>query len=210
MKKFMSGMLVGLLISTSCIAYAYSEQTINAIFGKVKLVVEGKQVDKETLLYNGTTYVPLRAAGEVLGKSVSYDAETYTAYIGGSNAVATTPTTNTNTNKEVKEGIERDVDVVSRYPSSGSIAWTFKGKFKITSAEEVSSRNAKLGYELTGKLTGTDYVTLRLTFYDKDGYVLEQCSIVKKAPDPSNVKIKDYLYVKMETLENAERMVVIE
>lgn len=80
--------MVGVVISTSITAFAASEQLINAVFGKVKLVVDGKPVAKETLLYNGTTYGPLRAAAEALGKSVSYDAASSTAYIVSSESTA--------------------------------------------------------------------------------------------------------------------------
>lgn len=79
MKKFLSGILVGVLIMTSTIAYAETKKTIEAVFGRVKLTVDGKAVDKETLLYNGTTYVPLKAAAEVAGMEVGWDASTNTA-----------------------------------------------------------------------------------------------------------------------------------
>jgi hypothetical protein len=82
MKKFIAGIITGATIATAATAMASSEQTITAVFGKVKLFVNGAQVNSETLLYNGTTYVPLRAAAEALGKDVSYDAETSSAYIG--------------------------------------------------------------------------------------------------------------------------------
>ena len=88
MKKFVTGIIVGVFISTSITAFAASEQLINAVFGKVKLVVDGNPVAKETLLYNGTTYVPLRAAAEALGKSVNYDAASSTAYNGSSENTA--------------------------------------------------------------------------------------------------------------------------
>lgn len=82
MKKFLAGFMSGILIMSSTLVFAETTQTIQAIFGRVKLVVDGKAVDKETLLYNGTTYVPLRAAAEALGKEVNYDVATQTAYIG--------------------------------------------------------------------------------------------------------------------------------
>lgn len=82
MKKLLCGLLAGIIIGTGTSVFAYNTQIIEAVFGKVNLVVNGNAVDKETLLYNGTTYVPLRAAGEALGMAVTYDAQTSTAYIG--------------------------------------------------------------------------------------------------------------------------------
>lgn len=42
-------------------------------------MVNGQNIDNETLLYNGTTYLPIRAIGEAIGAEVNYDAKTYTA-----------------------------------------------------------------------------------------------------------------------------------
>lgn len=81
MRKFITGLLVGLILASTVSVFADSTQTISAVFGKVKLMVDGKAIDRETLLYNGTTYVPLRAAGEALGKEVTYDNNTSTAYL---------------------------------------------------------------------------------------------------------------------------------
>jgi hypothetical protein len=68
-------LLNGLFVSAGAI------NSITAVFGGIKLVVDGKTVMQETLFYNNTTYVPLRAAAEILGKEVSYDPATQTAYI---------------------------------------------------------------------------------------------------------------------------------
>lgn len=43
--------------------------------------MNGKKVDADNILYNGTTYVPLRAIAEMLGKEVSWDQVTRTASI---------------------------------------------------------------------------------------------------------------------------------
>lgn len=82
MKKFIACLLSGVTLMSTATAYGYVEQTITAIFNKVSIFVDGTIVPSDTLLYNGTTYVPLRSAAEILGKEVSYDAETSTAYIG--------------------------------------------------------------------------------------------------------------------------------
>lgn len=84
MKKFVAGFLCCAILMSGMTVFAEGvTKTIDAVFGQVKLVVDGKAVDKETLLYDGTTYVPLRAAAEALGKEVSYDDASNTAYIGG-------------------------------------------------------------------------------------------------------------------------------
>jgi hypothetical protein len=79
MKKFCSGLLVGILIMSSIIVFAESIETVQVIFGRVRLVIDGNVLSEETLLYNGTTYIPLRAAAEALGVEVAWDGTTNTA-----------------------------------------------------------------------------------------------------------------------------------
>lgn len=77
--SFISGVLVAVVILVPVLTFAAGTQTIEAIFGKIKLVVNGQNIDDETLLYNGTTYLPIRAIGNAIGADVNYDAKTYTA-----------------------------------------------------------------------------------------------------------------------------------
>lgn len=79
-KSYLAGILTTVLIISGTLVFAENIK-IDAIFNKVKLVVDGNPVDKETLLYDGTTYIPIRAAAEVLGMEVGWDEETSTAYL---------------------------------------------------------------------------------------------------------------------------------
>lgn len=93
--SFVTGFVIASILLTSTLAFAETRQLIEAVFGSVKLVVDGKPVPQETLLYNGTTYVPIRAAAEALNKEVTFDEKTKTAYIKekSSTTNATTATT---------------------------------------------------------------------------------------------------------------------
>jgi len=80
-KKIMAGALaVMLTLSTTVLAASTSQQiTVNA--NQIKVVVDGKNITADNFLYNGTTYLPLRAVSEALGKEVAYDSATQTATI---------------------------------------------------------------------------------------------------------------------------------
>lgn len=80
-KAFLAGALATAVISTTTMVFAESSQTIQAIFGRVKLVVNNKSVEQETLLYDGTTYVPLRAVGEMLDLEIDWVDSLKTAYL---------------------------------------------------------------------------------------------------------------------------------
>ncbi len=105
MKKHIKSYLVGFVsaavLFTATPVFAETSKTIDAVFGLVKLVVNGQAVDKETLAYNGTTYVPLRAAAEILGMEVGYNDATKTATLTSKADATPTPS---NSAKEYGDG----------------------------------------------------------------------------------------------------------
>lgn len=72
---------------------ALTTMSIEAFTG-VKVYVNDQLVDPrdangnpvEVLVYNGTTYLPIRAVGNALGMAVQYDATTQSAYLGAHNS----------------------------------------------------------------------------------------------------------------------------
>ncbi len=83
-KKFI---VLGLLASImfSCAVFASTgTQNISATYDNIKIVVDGRTVNAsaEPFIYNGVTYLPVRAVGEALGKEVSWDSSTNTIYLG--------------------------------------------------------------------------------------------------------------------------------
>jgi len=66
------------------------EKTITVQYAGIKLVVDGIQVTPkdangavvEPFVYNGTTYLPVRAVGSAIGQEVDWDGTTRTVYIG--------------------------------------------------------------------------------------------------------------------------------
>lgn len=93
LKEFMSG-IVFTLILVSCInvfASGAIREKIDVLYNDIKLVVDGKLVkfgkdsagkQIEPFIYNGTTYLPVRAVGEAIGKKVDWDGTTQTVYLG--------------------------------------------------------------------------------------------------------------------------------
>jgi len=79
MRKVIAAFIAGMLIMLTVSVLAESIQTIEVIFGRVKLFVNGEPIAQETLLYQGVTYVPLRAVSEALDVDVEWDGETNTA-----------------------------------------------------------------------------------------------------------------------------------
>jgi hypothetical protein len=96
MKKLISG-LVGICVASSVIfgSFAYTggqyQSNLDVIINKIKVIVDGKDINKgdetkvNTILLNGTTYIPLRKVGENMNCSVDYDAATAEATITNKN-----------------------------------------------------------------------------------------------------------------------------
>ena len=80
-KYFIIGAVIIVILFTSVAMAASLERTIEVVFNSVNLKVNGKIVEADNILYNGTTYVPLRAVTEMLDKEVSWDQATRTASI---------------------------------------------------------------------------------------------------------------------------------
>ncbi|WP_427340796.1 glycosyl hydrolase family 18 protein, partial [Caloranaerobacter sp. DY30410] len=75
-------------------------QTIQVLFNYVNLQVNGKNVQADNILYNGTTYAPVRAVAEMLGKEVKWDETTKTISIN--DKANESITTNSSTGKQLE------------------------------------------------------------------------------------------------------------
>jgi hypothetical protein len=81
-KKLMIGALFIFMILASSTGLAEDVQkTIEVYFNKVNLEVNNQPVVTQNILYNGTTYVPLREVAEILSKEVGWENSTKTASI---------------------------------------------------------------------------------------------------------------------------------
>lgn len=76
--------MVGFIIATLLMGTAIGAgltKTIEVAFNSVNITVNGKKVNADNILYDGTTYIPLRAVAEALGKDVGWDQSTNTVSI---------------------------------------------------------------------------------------------------------------------------------
>ena len=82
--------LVAVLFAAAAVpAYAALTSRDITVFGGVRIFVDGKELrpidvkgnDVDAFIYEGTTYVPLRAVGEALGAEVRWNSESKTVYV---------------------------------------------------------------------------------------------------------------------------------
>ena len=79
-------MLVGLILPASA---ASNDERVVSVFTNVKVFVNDQPIDAgdlngnpEAFIYNGTTYIPVRAVSNSLGQDVKWDGETRSVYVG--------------------------------------------------------------------------------------------------------------------------------
>ena len=95
-KSIFKGALLGstitlIIVSLLGTAFAtYKNQQITAEYSNIKIVIDGKELTPkdangnivEPFVYDGTTYLPVRAVGQALGKAVTWDGNASTVYLG--------------------------------------------------------------------------------------------------------------------------------
>lgn len=152
MKKEVKGFIMGvvltaLLMGTVVFADGVT-RTIEVVLNSVKLTVNGQKVAADTILYNGTTYVPLRTTAEMLGKEVGWDSTTNTASINDKGVVSPPvvekPVSNTpanNTNETVSQ--KNAVKMANNY--IGMMAFSRDGLIKQLEFEGFSNTDASYG-----------------------------------------------------------------
>ena len=77
--------VAALVMGAAPAAYAkVANMDIPVMFNNIKIVVDGKELktDKEPFIYEGTTYLPVRAVGEAAAKNVTWDAASKTVILG--------------------------------------------------------------------------------------------------------------------------------
>lgn len=76
MKKLIFGLAAGLLIGSAGTAIASQTGAVEAVFSKFNLRIDNKEIVQiEPLIYDGTSYLPVREVGELLGYEVDYEDE---------------------------------------------------------------------------------------------------------------------------------------
>lgn len=104
MKKRLQGMIAGILIGTTIagsVAIAANTTTLyDVVANGVKIVVDGRRLyptdangkTVEPIIYNGTTYLPVRAVANAIDKEVYWDGPNYTVYLGNMDGKLEYPT----------------------------------------------------------------------------------------------------------------------
>ena len=82
MKKKITALLLVMVLGCSSLVFAAdTHRTIDVDANLMTVYVNGQKVEADNFVYNGTTYLPIRAVSEALGNDVDYDPNTQSAII---------------------------------------------------------------------------------------------------------------------------------
>lgn len=187
MKKRLVFILVGVLLLSSAIFAASFRKNITVDYMGIKLVVDGKEVIMgndmagnkiEPFAYEGTTYLPVRALAEALGKTVQWDEATNTIFIGDGEI---TPAQGSAVDLlEIKKPFSNDNSYVEKNYSLGGVKYKNGIEYwSYTNNKGHSNFNLEGKYtNLTGKLGANKAgTTIRFDFIG-DGRLLQSYEVV--------------------------------
>ncbi|WP_352400148.1 copper amine oxidase N-terminal domain-containing protein [Anaerotignum sp.] len=166
----LGAMVATLIVGAVPIAYGKVADTMIPVsYNSIKVLVDGKELktDKEPFTYDGTTYLPVRAVAEAVGKEVKWDSATKTVTLSEATTDAKSDTQT--------EPVAADPVL---YNSNG-IKITYKG-----TAEGKFGKDINL---LIENSTNKDY-TVQVRDFSVNGYMVDpifSCDVTagKKAND---------------------------
>ena len=114
MKKEVKGFIVGVIITTLLSTTVFAtpmEKMIMAFYNNIRIYVDGSLIQPkdadgnivEPFIYEGTTYLPVRAISQALGKEVDWDDKNKTVYIGKKPNIIEATEDSQNPNSDIKE-----------------------------------------------------------------------------------------------------------
>ncbi len=113
MKKILGLTVIIATLSSATIFASGIQETINVVKNSITIKVEGELVTADNILYDGTTYVPLRSISEMLGKEVGWDENTRTASIEEKREVKEEVTKSYSRRNPAPIGVKQSVTVES-------------------------------------------------------------------------------------------------
>ncbi len=93
LQGLIAGMLIGAMLSSGVVFAKQISETIKVTYDNIRILIDGKEYHPtdvngntvEPFIYNGTTYLPVRAIANAFDKEVDWEAQTSTVTLGSKN-----------------------------------------------------------------------------------------------------------------------------
>lgn len=211
-KGYLLGLICGVLLASGC-AFAINHTTLTDVaIGGIKIVVDGKEIIPtdakgnrvEPMIYNGTTYLPVRAVAQAFGKEVYWDGPNYTVYLGDMDGKLEYPTVELRDMEDIGGGFNKtdkltdNYDNKYRYAFKGS-RYLYEGKMTEYLLNMKYSRFKGTLYVQKGTSTSGDlgYLTI-----EADGKTIYTSDTLTKTSGPIDIDVNitgcNYLKISFE------------
>ncbi|WP_240421938.1 stalk domain-containing protein [Paenibacillus periandrae] len=221
-KLVMSGFVLGAMFfgGISYAASATEKTSLEAIFG-VKLIHNGidktpSDPDQKPFIANGSTYVPLKSIGDILGVPVKWDGENNAVIIGQqlSSSPLPAPSSYELNGPNYINSDKAFIDLKQNQPMKvnkkdyGKIGFTLKNmSFETIAKFPLNAQFSTLSLTLGFDDEGANYAAARhVSFLDQDGKVLEERTIGPGSVQELNISVKGVLslHVKIDKSSGGE------
>jgi hypothetical protein len=199
---FMAGVLT--MYTMPVIAKSTSEK-IDVTYRNIKIYADGNLVNtsnsNEAFIYNGTTYLPVRAVGDAFNKAVDWDAQNSAVYLGSRPTVTGQPTV-----------LLEDLDYFTKTANVHELSSGGKDNVGTIHSSGMGLHDGNIQYLLNGKYSifkGTIGVSYddrdtscsgRIKIYG-DGKLLYTSDILTAGtkPQPFNINVSGVLNLEIES-----------
>ncbi|MBQ8300649.1 MAG: hypothetical protein IJX57_01605 [Clostridia bacterium] len=150
MKSYIKGIITGFLISAAVFAIPFVAENIDALFNDVRINVNGVdeiqwgenieldngETTPSSILYNGTTYLPMRKLGELIGNKIYWNGDSRTVSMTGS---------------------QKDIEVIAEKPDKNGNVWTYYTFEDEDGYNYLGVKDKARGYERVYKVSSNVY-----------------------------------------------------
>lgn len=186
MKKRIQGIVIGIIIGimvSGVVTFAKTgTEALNAWYSNIKICIDGEYITPtdangntvEPFTVNGTTYLPVRAIGNALGKTVDWDNNTKTVFLGEKpeNYVSSNPEIEKYIQSAMEQGFDKTLEEykaqginLKLYSDGNSLVYDCTVDVTLTD-EEIAQLKPSLIESLSG--------------FDKNAQMIfEECSAVQ-------------------------------
>lgn len=191
MKKILKGYVLGILTAVLLIS------TVSYAYNRVRIVIDNREITPtdvngnrvDPIIIDGTTYLPVRAVANALGKAVYWDGETSTVYLGERNGTLPYPTEKLVDMKNIGSGWYKSSNLIDNYGGNYSntvgCSYNYKGQYILNGKY---SRFRGTLYVENGE-TDNDSAGIVITADGKDIFTSQQMTKTSR-PIPIDISVK--------------------
>lgn len=137
-KRYIIGIIMFVFILENSVFATEVDQTNEIVFNKINIEVNGQKVEADNILYNNTTYVPLRKVAEMLGKEVKWNEETNTAGISDK-AQNTIVDKDIKLKEEERKDSQEEININDSFKENKFIGYNYINNPSMTVTEKISA-----------------------------------------------------------------------